>query len=442
VLSEDFIELHKQVSKNWAWFRDPSFPRPEVQEVTVEKEPFVGLEPISKLMVTESHTDRERVRTAIIAEYDAINLYEQFANATKNSSVRKMMLDIAREEKVHVGEFELLLEKLDKEMSEAIEDGAAEAAELVKGCDKKDKGYPSTRNPFIEPTFDVPSEPMLVENEEKKPKEEVRYEAESKKKSEKYGTTERCMTCAFFVKTEGPDEPTKKDGGCSKVEGVIDPRGWCTLYKAGWGPARDKSTGQVRKGGEEVSEVVENEKANRSSFDAKKGDVGRCVIDEHVLGLDVEKNKEFEDVKTYEGFVSARKRLTGKAACHTDFRIAIEGKEQWIGFETGSFSLDKENPVKSLSGNKLLVPAFKNKSGDFSWLDKVGVGEATEWVGSRGTPTRLFQIEDCKIEFGKVEEHVIVFKLFDTKRVKSGWYTLMAAPLGGKGRTWLLTFKG
>ncbi len=40
----------------------------------------------------------------IIAELDAINLYEQMANMTENEKIKKILLDIAKEEKTHVGE--------------------------------------------------------------------------------------------------------------------------------------------------------------------------------------------------------------------------------------------------------------------------------------------------------------------------------------------------
>jgi rubrerythrin len=47
--------------------------------------------------------DKEVLRSAIIAELDAINLYEQMAAMTQNKRLRVLLLDIAREEKTHVG---------------------------------------------------------------------------------------------------------------------------------------------------------------------------------------------------------------------------------------------------------------------------------------------------------------------------------------------------
>ncbi len=73
--------------------------------------------------------DKEILRAAIIAELDAINLYEQMAALTKKESVRKILLDIAREEKTHVGEFQSLLLKEDAEQAKELEAGAREVKE-------------------------------------------------------------------------------------------------------------------------------------------------------------------------------------------------------------------------------------------------------------------------------------------------------------------------
>lgn len=51
----------------------------------------------------------------MIAELDAINLYEQMANLTKKEEIRMILLDIARQEKIHVAMFETVLLQTDKE---------------------------------------------------------------------------------------------------------------------------------------------------------------------------------------------------------------------------------------------------------------------------------------------------------------------------------------
>ncbi|MEM1563555.1 MAG: ferritin family protein [Candidatus Bathyarchaeia archaeon] len=88
--------------------------------------------PIRIDKVEKKHMDREILRAAIIAELDAINLYEQLAAATSNENIRKVLLEIAKEEKTHVGEFQALLLKEDKEQVEELEKGREEVEDLTK----------------------------------------------------------------------------------------------------------------------------------------------------------------------------------------------------------------------------------------------------------------------------------------------------------------------
>jgi len=76
--------------------------------------------------------DKEILRAGIIAELDAINLYEQMAVMTKNELIKKMLLDIAKEEKTHMGEFQTLLLKEDKEQVKELEAGKKEVIELME----------------------------------------------------------------------------------------------------------------------------------------------------------------------------------------------------------------------------------------------------------------------------------------------------------------------
>ncbi len=75
--------------------------------------------------------DKEILRVAIIAELDAVNLYEQLAAVTPNESLKKVLLEVAREEKTHVGEFQALLLQLDDEQKRELEAGRKEVEELV-----------------------------------------------------------------------------------------------------------------------------------------------------------------------------------------------------------------------------------------------------------------------------------------------------------------------
>jgi rubrerythrin len=71
------------------------------------------------------------LRAAIIGELDAINLYEQLAAVTDNEDIRKVILDISKEEKTHVGELETLLLRLDREQVEELKQGKKEVQELT-----------------------------------------------------------------------------------------------------------------------------------------------------------------------------------------------------------------------------------------------------------------------------------------------------------------------
>jgi len=69
------------------------------------------------------------LRSAIIAEYDAVNMYEAFAKKCINEKARKVFLDVANEEKQHIGEFEALAEKLDPHFVKMKKEGRKETEE-------------------------------------------------------------------------------------------------------------------------------------------------------------------------------------------------------------------------------------------------------------------------------------------------------------------------
>jgi len=88
--------------------------------------------PIKVEKVSKKLLDCEILRVAIIAELDAVNLYEQLAAATDNEKIKKVFLEVAREEKTHVGEFQVLLLKEDKEQVQELEKGRKEVEELTE----------------------------------------------------------------------------------------------------------------------------------------------------------------------------------------------------------------------------------------------------------------------------------------------------------------------
>ena len=88
--------------------------------------------PINFEKIKEEDLEREVLRVGIIAELDAINLYEQLAAYVQSSDIKKVLLDIAKEEKTHVGEFQALLLKKDMEQSKELEKGKNEVDDLTK----------------------------------------------------------------------------------------------------------------------------------------------------------------------------------------------------------------------------------------------------------------------------------------------------------------------
>jgi len=83
--------------------------------------------------IEEKDLDKQILRVAIIAELDAINLYEQLAAMTEDENLKAVFLDIAREEKTHVGEFLTMLLMKDEEQEEELETGEEEVEEILEG---------------------------------------------------------------------------------------------------------------------------------------------------------------------------------------------------------------------------------------------------------------------------------------------------------------------
>lgn len=87
--------------------------------------------PIDLEKVKKEDINKEILRAAIIAELDAITLYEQMAAMATNNNIKKVLLDVAKEEKTHVGEFHALLLREDKEQGKELEEGRKEVKEIT-----------------------------------------------------------------------------------------------------------------------------------------------------------------------------------------------------------------------------------------------------------------------------------------------------------------------
>lgn len=87
--------------------------------------------PIDLKKVKDGELVKEILRLGIIAELDAINLYEQLAAMTDRKDIKEVLLDIAKEEKTHVGEFQELLLREDKEQVDELKHGKKEVEEIT-----------------------------------------------------------------------------------------------------------------------------------------------------------------------------------------------------------------------------------------------------------------------------------------------------------------------
>jgi rubrerythrin len=87
--------------------------------------------PVDFSKASKENLNREILRAAIIAELDAINLYDQMAALTDDADLKAVLLDIAREEKTHVAEFQTMLLRLDAEQVAEMAHGRKEVEELT-----------------------------------------------------------------------------------------------------------------------------------------------------------------------------------------------------------------------------------------------------------------------------------------------------------------------
>lgn len=87
--------------------------------------------PIDLSKMDKSQLDKEILRAAIIAELDAVSLYEQLAAMTEDKDIKMVLLDVAREEKTHAGEFQAMLLRIDKQQEKELAHGREEVEELT-----------------------------------------------------------------------------------------------------------------------------------------------------------------------------------------------------------------------------------------------------------------------------------------------------------------------
>ncbi len=91
---------------------------------------LMAASPVEISKISKDDIDKEILRTGIIAELDAISLYEQLSSLTTKEDIRSVLLDIAKEEKTHVGEFQALLNKYDPDHADELKSGEKEVKQL------------------------------------------------------------------------------------------------------------------------------------------------------------------------------------------------------------------------------------------------------------------------------------------------------------------------
>ena len=91
--------------------------------------PFTGITPGRKL----THEELVRaIRLNIAAEHEAIHLYMAHAEATDHPLAKEVLIDIANEERVHIGEFERLIEILTEDEDKWTGEGREEVDEIAE----------------------------------------------------------------------------------------------------------------------------------------------------------------------------------------------------------------------------------------------------------------------------------------------------------------------
>ncbi len=91
-------------------------------------DPFPGLVPRK---MSKSELVRA-IRLNIAAEYEAVHAYMAHADATDDALAKKVLTDIANEERQHIGEFMELLRRLAPDEAKLLEEGRKEVEELAE----------------------------------------------------------------------------------------------------------------------------------------------------------------------------------------------------------------------------------------------------------------------------------------------------------------------
>jgi uncharacterized protein len=92
--------------------------------------PFSGKVPDRTLTMGELI---RAIRLDLAAEHEAVHIYMAHAEATDHPLAKKVLIDIANEERVHAGEFARLLAILTGDEDALLAEGAQEVDEMAAG---------------------------------------------------------------------------------------------------------------------------------------------------------------------------------------------------------------------------------------------------------------------------------------------------------------------
>jgi len=98
------------------------------------------------------------IRLSICAEQEAVHLYDQIAEFTDNEMVKKLMTDIAEEERVHIGEFTKLLELVGEGKADKVKEGEDEAVKKLGQGSSEEPDKPEEQSEEPDETSEKPEE--------------------------------------------------------------------------------------------------------------------------------------------------------------------------------------------------------------------------------------------------------------------------------------------
>ena len=71
------------------------------------------------------------IRFSIASEFEAIQLYEQLRDSINDEACKKILEEVAQDERIHVGNFQYILNELSPDDKSATREGFEEAKEII-----------------------------------------------------------------------------------------------------------------------------------------------------------------------------------------------------------------------------------------------------------------------------------------------------------------------